>query len=123
MIVPSSSMAAATLDSGSSTSSRNRQPRAGGSSGLAVKDLLQTLDLGGELPLVTRSDVGLEDQADPRAKRPHSLAGPAHDVHALLPGALDRGEHRVGVVGKTAVPHDPDCRRDGLTDRTRGVIR
>src|ERR1017187_1368492 len=105
-MVPSSSMAAATLDSGSSTSRRNRHRLTGGSSPLAVKNLLQALDLGGELALETGSDVGLEDQADPRAKRPHRLAGPAHDVHALCPGALHRGEHRVRPVGKTTVPHD-----------------
>src|SRR5665648_165936 len=100
MIVPSSSMAAATLDSRSSTSSRNlHSPARGSGTLLAPKGLLQTLDLGGELSLIARADVGLEDQADPRAKRPNRLAGSAHDIHAVIPGALDRGEHRVGVVG------------------------
>src|SRR5450759_3056908 len=121
MIAPSSPMAAATLDWGSSTSSRIRHRRPGFSgSSLAVNGLLQALDLGGELPLKSGADVGLEDQADPRAKRPHGLAGSAHNIHALRPGALDRGEHRVGVVVKAAVPHDPDSRGNGLTDRTCG---
>src|SRR5450759_3497255 len=122
MIVPVSSSATTTLDSGSSTSIRSRQSAAGGSWLLVPKDLLQALHLGGELPLIARTDVGLEDQADPRTKPPNRLAGSPDDVHALIPRALHRGEHRVGVVGKTRVPHDPHCRRDGLTDRARGLI-
>src|ERR1035437_5074485 len=121
-MVPPSSSATATLDPGSSTSRRIRhRPGAGSGILLAVKGLLQAFDLGGELSLKSGTDVGLEDQADSRAKRAHGLAGCPHDVHALLPGALDRGEHGVCVVGQATVPHDLYCRCHGLTDRTSGL--
>src|SRR6185436_16041130 len=100
-ISSSGPVATTTTPSGSSISKRSGH-RPAGSSGTrsAVKDLLQALDLGGELSLESRADVRLEDKADPRAKSSNGLAGSAHDVHALVPGALDRGEHRVGVVGQ-----------------------
>src|SRR5665647_3488741 len=109
MIAPVSSSAAATLDSSSSTSSLSVQHPAGTSSILlALKGLLQALHLGGELPLEPRADVGFENEADPRAELSNDLTGSAHNVHALVPRALDRGAPRVGPVGKPRVAHDPD---------------
>ena len=71
---------------------------------------------------VARPDVGLEDQRDPAAVPADHLAGAFDDRHAFVPVALEGGEHRVGPVGQTGFPDDPD--RLGHRNRDRaGLIR
>src|SRR5215213_4292162 len=86
----------------------------GGALSVGPERLLQPLDLAGELPRASRSDVGLQHERDSGAELADRLGGALDDVEHLIPLALDRGEHGVGLIRQAGFAHDLDGRRDGI---------
>ena len=61
---------------------------------------LEALELAVQLARVAGADVRLEHERDPGAVRGDRVHGAAHDLHHLVPVALDLREHRGGAVGQ-----------------------
>src|ERR1022692_104452 len=76
----------------------------------------QALHLGGERSGHAGPDVSLEYQADPGRPRRDGVNGLLDHAHHLVPLALDRGEHGIGVVRQPAVAYYADSVRDVLSD-------
>ena len=87
-----------------------------------VKDLLDPLDLGGELAGVPGADVGLHDQADARRALGDGVDAALDDGHHLLPFSLDGREHGRRLVGKAGFAHDPDGGGHSLRDGAVGLV-
>src|SRR3954447_10885455 len=80
------------------------------------KALLDLLDLGAELSVVPRTDVGFKHEADARGRRGDDVDGLLDHRHHLVPLPLDVGEHRVGLAGETGRTHHADGLGDRLAD-------
>jgi hypothetical protein len=81
-----------------------------------VEVALNGLDLGGQAVGDAGAQVRLEHQAHPGRALGDRVHGGLHDGHGLVPVALDRGEHRVGLVRQPAGAHHPDGLGDDLAD-------
>ncbi len=75
---------------------------------------LEALHLAIELAGETGANIGFQDERDARTVGADGLGRAPHDIHDLIPFALDRREHRVGAVRKPGGAHDLDGGGDGL---------
>src|SRR3954453_3377287 len=85
------------------------------------KALLDPLDLGGELFVVPRPDVGLQHPPDTWRRRGHDVHGLLDHRHHLVPLPLDVGEHGIGLAGEAGGTNDADRLRDRLAHATGRV--
>ena len=84
--------------------------------------LLDPFHLGGQLPGPSRADIGLEYERHPRAHLRHRLAGGLDHRHALVPLALQGGEHGGRLVGQAGVAHHSHGAGHGFGDGSVGVV-